>query len=328
MRQVQGNRFSLFYFWIGCIVGGLILGVFIGKLTDDSKIVQAVEPDASSLPGVVSSSPVSKVLSVTLLFTGDVMLGRSVNQNMVEQQDPSWPFINVGETMKKSDITYINLESPFYSDCPLTKVGMKFCSDPGNIAGLVSSGVDVASIANNHSTNYGEQGLTETINTLYSNGIAPVGIGESATLIRNNQYFNFLSFNDVGRYNFISQADSESITNQISKAKSIGGLVIVTFHWGVEYQNQPSARQIELAHTAIDLGADLVIGSHPHWVQTTEIYKGKPIYYSLGNFVFDQEWSEETKRGLVVRFTYLNKELMKTEELPVFIQNYGQPEWQ
>lgn len=271
-------------------------------------------------------SPSSSEL-VTILAVGDVMLGRSVNQNIVESGDSSWPFRYVKDTLKQADITFINLESPLVKNCPVTESGMIFCGASSNVVGLVSSGVDVASVANNHATNYGIQGLAETVATLDANGIKVVGQGEPAVVSRRGHQYAFLSYNDVGRYPGISSADPATISAAINSAKQLAEVVLVSFHWGSEYQNTPNARQVQLAHAAIDAGADVVIGAHPHWVQTKEIYQGKPIYYSLGNFVFDQEWSVETKKGLAVRLTYQGLDLLKTEELPVFIQNYGQPTW-
>lgn len=275
-----------------------------------------------------SSTPNTKPLTpVTLLFIGDVMLGRSVNERIQSSQDPSWPFIYVQDVLRSADIAYINLESPLVANCPITNTGMKFCGAAENALGLVSSGIDIASLANNHATNYGASGLAETIEILSANDIAVTGIAIPTTLERNGYNYTFLSFNDVGRYEGINQTDSGAIYEQISAAKSEDNLLIVTFHWGEEYQSTPSARQKDMARRSVEAGADLVIGAHPHWIQSSEIYQGKPIYYSLGNFVFDQEWSKETKRGLAVRFTYLKDQLLKTEELPVQIENFGQPHW-
>jgi poly-gamma-glutamate synthesis protein (capsule biosynthesis protein) len=101
--------------------------------------------------------------------------------------------------------------------------------------------------------------------------------------------------------------------------------VVVSFHWGVEYVTEPTQRQIDLAHLAIDAGADIILGNHPHWVQPVEIYKDKCIIYAHGNFVFDQEWSEETKRGVVGRYTFYEGKLVDVEYLPIRIVDYGQP---
>lgn len=300
------------------IIGAILWGIWY-PLRSPTMSAEVPSPASLSQTSPVSPSP------VTLLFTGDVMLGRSVNKRIYESADPTWPFQYVADKLRAADITYINLEGPLTENCPITDTGMKFCGDLGNVAGLVSSGVDVASLANNHATNYGPTGLSSTISVLEANNIQPVGLRSPVEIVRQGQKFIFLSFNDIGPYPGIVNVDESTLSQQITQAKAEDSVLIVTFHWGHEYQSTPSTRQVKLAHQAIDAGADLVIGAHPHWIQTHEVYNGKPIYYSLGNFVFDQEWSVETKRGLVVEFAYLKGELLGTRELPVLIENYGQP---
>jgi len=315
-----------YLYWLGCAIGGIVLGFLISYLILNPIEVRAKPSPSPSIPLVVRQSPAPH--SVTLLFTGDVMLGRTVGYNISKFKDASWPFQYVSQVMREADITYINLENPLISNCPLTQTGMKFCSETANVAGLVAAGVDIASLANNHTTNYGPSGLEETISTLTSNSILPVGLGYPVKITKNGQVFTFLSFTDIGPYSGVANVNPETLGATIKASKSEGEVLIVTFHWGHEYQTLPSQRQVSLAHDAIDAGADLIIGAHPHWVQTHETYKDKLIYYSLGNFVFDQEWSAETKKGLAVRLTYDGSSLVKTEELPVLIQNYGQPHWE
>ncbi len=115
------------------------------------------------------------------------------------------------------------------------------------------------------------------------------------------------------------------IASDIKSADTTSDIVIVQFHWGNEYTMEITERQRMLAHLAIDSGADLIIGNHPHWVQPVEIYKGKFIAYAHGNFVFDQEWSPETKQGVVGKYTFFDGELVDAEFLPIQIENYGQP---
>lgn len=328
MQKILESKSSIYYFWAGCALGGLILGGVIGKFGFDTGPVRAIDNISSPIPMATKSPIVLLDQPTTILFTGDVMLGRSVNKSMVELGDPLWPFVNVAPVLRGADITYINLEGPMLANCPVTNEGMKFCSDSKNVAGLVESGIDIASLANNHMGNYGQEGVGETMAVLTNSGIQVTGTGQPINIKKNRYAYSFQSYNDVGRFPGISQADGETMIANITASAALDQLVIVGFHWGLEYQKEPTSRQKELAHAAIDAGADLVIGSHPHWVQTKEIYKDKLIYYSLGNFIFDQEWSQETKSGLVVRLTYLKGELTKVEELPVYIEKYGQPSWQ
>lgn len=317
--------YKWYLYWAICCCLGIASGFGYLHFTRIQPVVSSVPVTTPSPAPMVQASQVSS--PVTILFVGDVMLGRSVNKNIVSRNDPTWPFHNVALNLSSADITYINLESPLIYDCPLTDSGLKFCGDSKNVQGLVLAGVDVASLANNHSTNYGNQGLTTTIEILQQSGIAPVGLGSPVSIVRHGQLFTFLSFNDVGHYPGIDNVNLDTLSEKVKKAKIEGSVLIVTFHWGNEYESLPTPRQKKLAHLVIDAGADLVIGAHPHWIQTKEVYLGKPIYYSLGNFVFDQEWSEPTKCGLAVIFTYLETQLIDTQERAVFIQNYGQPSW-
>ena len=135
-----------------------------------------------------------------------------------------------------------------------------------------------------------------------------------------------MGYNEVGIEN---QAVFDDLKNRIKReigtAKQNSDLVIVSFHWGIEYTTQPKPRQKELAHLAIDSGADLIVGNHPHWIQPVEVYKDKLIVYSHGNFVFDQMWSQKTREGMVGKYYFYNNKLIDAEFFPVIIEDYGQP---
>jgi len=289
--------------------------------------------DYNSSPSLVTSyyllnfTKASDDKNLTLLFGGDVMLGRSVNTQIIKKQNFSWPVEKISEITRQADLFMVNLEGPFKSGCKPTDTGMVFCTDPRSISTLTSAGVDVVNLANNHIYNQGKEGFSETIDILNKNNIVPVGalLVDNPVLTLKNTKIAILGFNDIPPYpNEINKLTEDNLVNQIKEIRSKVDLLIVTVHWGNEYQ-KTSARQKKYAHLAIDSGADVVIGHHPHWVQGYEEYKGKPIYYSLGNLIFDQMWSEETKKGLVVRLNYNNKKLIKREDLPIKIFNYGQP---
>jgi poly-gamma-glutamate synthesis protein (capsule biosynthesis protein) len=295
-------------------IAGLFIGVllFTGKpLSIFNRLPEKIFPQSSPL---------------TLIFTGDVMLARSVNTRIIKYADTTWPFKNIAPILSSADLTIINLESPFATGCIPTDDRMIFCADPKNVAGLVFAGVDVATLSNNHIENQGQKGIDETINILKSNNIIPVGAGLApaqyyppAFITVKNTKLAILAFTDL------PEMDGKIMAKQIRDATSSADLVITTFHWGNEYQTTPTARQVFLAHLAIDSGADIVVGHHPHWVQTEETYLGKPIYYSLGNLVFDQMWSEETRLGEILKVTYQDKQLIKKEVIPTKIFDYGQP---
>jgi poly-gamma-glutamate synthesis protein (capsule biosynthesis protein) len=250
------------------------------------------------------------------------MLGRSVNAKMRTLNNFKYPFLKTANFLRLADITFINLESPFYDDCPTTNSGMIFCADPKAVEGLVFAGVDIANLANNHIRNYGQEGVSLTQNLLYTNEIGFLGPAANF-LIKDakNTRFGFLGFDLTSGYQ-----EGEIIKTVRESSLSVDFL-LVSFHWGGEYAKEPIKRQVELAHQIIDAGADLILGHHPHVIQRIEDYHGGKIVYSLGNFIFDQGWSETTKKGLVGIFTFENKKLIKTEFKEVYIQDYSQPEF-
>lgn len=257
---------------------------------------------------------------VEVILTGDVMLGRSVmSVSLKSKNDPNYPFEKVGETLKSADLTFINLENPIIEDCPFTNSGFTFCTDPKMISGLKFAGIDVATLANNHTQNYGEEGLKKTSNFLEENDIKVVGMDNLVIQTKKETKFGFLGF-DFTLKN-IKQSDLDLVKDSKGKVD----VLIVSVHWGEEYQARANKVQREIAKKLVEAGADIVVGHHPHWVQDEEEINGKPVYYSLGNLVFDQMWSEETKKGMIVRLTFENQKLVKEEKIPIYIEKIGQP---
>lgn len=260
-----------------------------------------------------------------LVATGDVLLARSVNYKTVVSKNFFWPFEKTAEILRNADVTFINLETPIIEDCPLTNEGMKFCGDPRNINGLIFAGVDTVNLANNHMSDYGLTGGNSTVEYLTNAGLEVSGISGPMYQDIKGKKFAFLGYNEVNQQEGMSAAGQERIASEVSEAKSNADIVIVQFHWGNEYTSSITLRQRELAHLAIDQGADLVVGNHPHWIQPIEIYHGKLIAYSHGNFIFDQEWDFKTKQGVIGRYTFYDGRLIDAEYLPILIENYGQP---
>lgn len=263
-----------------------------------------------------------------LTATGDIIPARSVNNNVAIKNDPLWPYEKVAPVMQKlkTDITFVNLETPLLNDCKPTVEGMVFCGRSDNVKGLKAINTTIASIANNHAGNFGEDGVKETINLLKENNILVTGINGAVYKKIRGVNFAFLGYNDITKDQpGVEDVNEQIIKTEISEARIHADIVIVAFHFGAEYQAQPDQRQIQLAHLAIERGADVVIGNHPHWIQPVEIYKGKFITYAHGNFVFDQMWSEKTKTGVVGRYVFYDKELIDVTFLPVKIEDFGQP---
>lgn len=271
------------------------------------------------------TSTLSADKKITMIATGDIIPARSVNFKTVTMNNFNWPYEKTADVLKSADLTFVNLESPLIDNCPLANEGMIFCGDKRNVQGLLFAGVDVANLANNHILNYGEQGLNSTIDLLSKSGILPSGTGSiSYTRIKNTR-FAFLGYNVLDFQPSSLETNENKIKNDIIEAKTNADIVIVAFHWGEEYTSQPNKQQKDLAHFAVNQGANLIIGNHPHWIQPVEIYKNKLIMYAHGNFVFDQMWSEETKKGVIGKYTFFDKKLIDVEFLPVKIESYGQP---
>jgi poly-gamma-glutamate capsule biosynthesis protein CapA/YwtB (metallophosphatase superfamily) len=265
----------------------------------------------------------------TLLVSGDVIPARGVNYFATQRHDFLWPFRPTAAYTKNAGITYVNLETPLFAGCPVDpNSGFTFCGDARFVDGLTLMGADVVNLANNHTSNYGAQGISLTTQLLQSHGMQVSGLGPVAVVDVRGVKFGFIGFNGVGR-----AIDKTALKAGIEFARQQADVVVVQFHWGKEYERQPMPdpnvptpdNPIEIGHDAIDWGADIVIGNHPHWYQGIEIYKGKLITYAHGNFVFDQMWSEETREGVIGTYTFYGTKLIAATWKAYRIYDYGQP---
>lgn len=261
-----------------------------------------------------------------IIATGDVIPARSVNVQTRKRRDFTWAFANTAETLRSADYTIINLETPLLEDCQSTDSGMRFCGDSLHTEGFKFAGIDAANFANNHMGNYGQFGVEQTRKLLIENGIMPFGIQGLDIVTIKGKRVALVGYNDIPPLDgLVAVATEEKITEDIKEAKKKSDLIIVSFHWGEEYVAIPSARQRLLGRLAIDSGADLVLGNHPHWIQPVEVYNEKVIMYAHGNFVFDQMWSEETKLGVIGKYSFFDTTLIDVEFIPIHIASYGQP---
>lgn len=264
---------------------------------------------------------------ITLITTGDIGLVRDVNYKIILKKDPRYPFLKIADYLKDADLTITNLEGPLINNCPIVREGFTFCGEDTNVFGLIYAGIDAANLANNHATNYGLEGLTETAEILNSNGIISFGLDKNIEYIQvRDKKIALVGFVELGNnWGGLNNATPENVSSLVSEAKQNADIVITSFHWGVEYTYQPTHNQIDLAHLAIDSGADIILGNHPHWIQPVEIYKDKIIVYAQGNTVFDQDWSRETREGVLYKFIYRNGKFEKIEERFTIIEENAQP---
>ena len=266
-------------------------------------------------------SPPPLPKTITIITTGDVIPARTVNYKMTKYNNFKYPFEKTAGFLKSADLTLINLESPLIKNCPVTNEGMIFCGDQRFIEGLKFADIDVVNLANNHVSNYGIDGIKQTVQLLENNNILTCGSFNNLAIKQlNNLKIGFLG------WNLLEKFDEQEILQIISQSKQKVDLLIVSFHWGAEYMPAPADWQKKLAYKIIEAGADMIVGNHPHWIQPIEFYKNKLIIYSHGNFIFDQEWSQETKTGVIGKHTFSDNKLIDSQFFPIFISDYSQPE--
>jgi poly-gamma-glutamate capsule biosynthesis protein CapA/YwtB (metallophosphatase superfamily) len=264
----------------------------------------------------------------TLIATGDVIPARYTDVTIRSLgNDFLYPVAATKKITSAADITVISLEAPLIDGCPYHDSGLLFCGQTGFTAALAAAGVDVATLENNHIANYGLAGIAETVDALAAAGIDYADRDTPAVKKVRGLKFGFLAFNGVE-----DTIDRKAMKAQIRALRPRVDVLAVAVHWGAEYVSLPQMSPgiaeddpVELAHLAVDAGADLIIGNHPHWVQAVELYKGKLIAYAHGNFIFDQMWSYETRVGVIARYTLYDDVLVGVEFSPTLIENYAQP---
>jgi len=277
--------------------------------------------------------PPPAALANRLIFGGDVMMSRYVGTLARAKHDPAAPMRYIAGLFSAADIAFVNLEAPFSDRGAPTQKGMIFKAGPDMVAALELAGIDVASTANNHSRDCGSYGITFTVDWLAKHGITAVGTGASAeaahegTVIeRHGVRFGFLAYTfDQSNGNYkdkddrVAMLDVNRVRVDIAATVRRADVVIVSMHAGTEYQPKPNAEQKQFAHAAIDGGAKIVVGHHPHVVQPVEEYSGGVIFYSLGNLIFDQFQRKETQEGLVAEAVFVGKMLVNYKVIPVDI---------
>lgn len=275
--------------------------------------------------------------TISIFLVGDIMLDRGV-EYMIEKQgkgDFNFPFLKIADELKGAKLLFGNLEGPI-SDKG-TKVGSiySFRAKPEAIEGLNFAGFDVLSLSNNHAFDYGREAIEDTILRLTEAGIDTVGLG--APLIKEIKDIKiaFLAYSNSGLPSWgIGWADWENLEEtkrEIEEAKKMADVLVVSLHAGEEYQKEPTKFQIEFSRAAIDAGADLVVGHHSHVIQPNEKYPSAGsgqagyIFYGLGNFVFDQGFSEETMKGEILEVLIENGKIKEVIPKEVKINQFFQP---
>jgi gamma-polyglutamate biosynthesis protein CapA len=297
----------------------LITSLFFALFFPNSKTASIVSPTPTVQ---LTPTPIPEAI---IGLVGDLGLGRHITSTARAKSDFSYSFSGVGSWLKENDFNLANLESPIIDNCPTGFTGtFTFCGDVRFLPQLVENKF-VFSLANNHILNYGQDGLSQTQKLLdqnnisYSYGHNPEN--EFTVKTVNGIKFGFLSYDFITYPNY----DKLKIIETVKKYDPEVDWLIVSLHWGNEYLSKPESWRIKFGKELIAAGADIIHGQHPHVWQVEESYLGKPIFYSFGNFIFDQSWSYETSHSNIVRLTLTKNEILKQEVFPIEIQNNSRP---
>lgn len=283
---------------------------------------------------------------VRAVFLGDVMLARGVETVIDEQGgDYTFPFEHIRDTLEGADLAFANLESIITSNPSGNGwwswlMCCTFGAQPQAAPALAEVGFDVLSVANNHALDQGRDGLREGLQLLRDAGVAPVGAGENLNdarepvfIERNGLTIAVLAYTNRGSwYNDAAWAwrsgvawlAEENMAEDVRRAVALADVVVVSMHFGQEYQTRPNDRQRRLAQRAIDEGARLVVGHHPHVVQPLEAYGNGYIAYSLGNAVFDQS-REATRTGAMLEVVFQGRDIVDIRQRSLRANDRHQP---
>lgn len=308
----------------------IILLVLVVSLKLVPRLQASLRNNQLGTPSVPAENPPKTEYFETfsLNFVGDILAARAIELTM-RKQGYDYPFLKIKDQLADADMTFANLETPLIGDKTTGRTTpggtTVFRGDTVFAETLKDVGIDIISLANNHMKDQGSKGITSTLAALSSAGILHAGAGQNLTEARKMAVFSIsskinseslpvrvglLAYNDTdvvpSSYHATEDQsgtnimDIERLKADVIANRDEADILLVSMHSGTEYVDYANTRQIAFAHAAIDAGADMVIGHHPHVLQPIEVYKGKYIFYSLGNFIFDQPWPD-TKQSVLVK---------------------------
>jgi len=285
------------------LAGVFLVGWFLADKAGKNKPGEKVEVAPPVISQAVVVENVMPGESVKILAFGDLLLDRYIKRE-IDRKGTDYTFENIKDFFAGNDLVLANLEGSFtdFKPRPLDPNNTSFTFDPALAKVLKESGFNIVNLANNHVQDFGKDGFAQSKAYLEKSGISHFGdfYNEEPAVIKEIRGVKiaFVGYNEFG---------DPATTGTLAKIKEVkkqADFVVVYAHWGVEYQTNFWIGSQEKGRQFVDAGADVVLGSHPHVVQPIEIYKGKAIFYSLGNFVFDQISSAEVRHGLAVRINF------------------------
>jgi len=279
---------------------------------------------------------------VRMSVVGDIMLGRGVAEEARAAGDPSLALRPMQRRLAAADITVGNLERTLSRAGAPTQGDDSFAARPVVVNGLRDAGFDVLSLANNHLGDFGDRALVETVRRLragrldtFGAGADPVSAWRPAVIERSGVRFGFLGFNAIGetpevrrgqpgavsvsmppRTGPLDRAELSRVLGAVRRLDRAVDVVVAMPHWGTQYTNVPEPVQHRVAARLTAAGVDLVVGGHPHWVQGAEMLDGRLVVHSLGNFVFDMDFMEQTQKGLLLELTFWGADLKAADFVP------------
>ncbi len=303
-----------------------------GKAQSSPIVLQETEVVEDAQVATQSAQPVSIEPGGTLLFAGDMQWDRYIRQ-MATKEGYDFILSPVRSVLLSADAVIANLEGPvttFPSKSLTADIGSHdnyiFTFSPEVLPVLYDHNIRVVNLGNNHILNFGAEGLAQTEQNLQAAGIAYFGNTSKETWLADS----FLEYDLNGlqvllvNYNQFLASDMAVLLEEIQQKNTQYDAVVLYTHWGNEYLTEASALYQERAHAFVDVGVDLIIGSHPHVIQQKEEYRGKTIYYSLGNFVFDQYFDPESRKGWLVEVAFDADGEYTSKEIPTYLEKNGQ----
>lgn len=287
---------------------------------DDSSTDNTDDTSKDSQEETTTPEPTAEPVSITVSMVGDCTLGTDVNFDQSTsfdafyqmKNDPGYFFQNVKDIFTADNLTVANMEGTLTTSNDRQQKTFAFKGNPSYTEILTQGGVEATNLANNHSHDYGDQSYEDTIQYLEAAGITTFGYDRTAVMDVKGIKVGLIGIYELkdglGR--------QQQVIDTIQEVKDQGAqVIIVSFHWGTEKSNIPDDIQKTLAHLAIDQGADLVVGHHPHVLQGIEKYQGKNIVYSLGNFCFGGNKNPSDKDTMIFQqtFTVENGELVEDD---------------
>jgi poly-gamma-glutamate capsule biosynthesis protein CapA/YwtB (metallophosphatase superfamily) len=334
--------------WFLIIIGfaGLAGVMFFGFDSIGAEYAKIAEQASTSTNNVVTQyikDKISKPKEYTVVLVGDMMLDRGVKSKVYEFGEGNYDFVfeNIHHVLAEADVTFGNLEGSLSDVGADTGKPYSFRFETQTANALQAAGFDVLALANNHMLDWGRNSLCETVKNLEAVGIFGSGAGcnseraEKAYMheLGDGTKLGFLSFTEFYKGGYarddaagLARFSEENMTKRITELKEQGtDIVFVSLHWGTEYHTRSNEAQQNLARTLVDAGADVIIGHHPHVAQEIEKYKDSWIIYSLGNFIFDQKFSEQTMKGLLANIVIRDGEVANIEPIVVYLNKNYQP---